>query len=246
MDKKERIKLVRKLRRENPDKGVCSKCCSIVEPDMMSTNGRCKECRRDRMAKYRKTPAGQKAQKEYCSRPEIKEKVSAYQAEYRKENREKALAYQAEYFKKPEVKERRNEYNREYCRNRRETDEMFKLKHNLRSRLRSAIQTIGAKKQYRTLKYLGCSIEEFSWRMEALWRDGMSWDNYGTEWHIDHIIPLAAAKNEEEIRLLFHYSNTQPLWAEENLSKNDSHIPEAADEIKEIIAAIKKKSKKTQ
>ena len=46
----------------------------------------------------------------------------------------------------------------------------------------------------------------------------MSWDNYG-EWHIDHIIPLASATTEEGVLKLYHYSNLQPLWAKDNLSK---------------------------
>jgi len=46
----------------------------------------------------------------------------------------------------------------------------------------------------------------------------MSWDNYG-EWHIDHIIPLCSATTVEELEKLCHYTNLQPLWAEENLFK---------------------------
>jgi hypothetical protein len=50
---------------------------------------------------------------------------------------------------------------------------------------------------------------------------GMSWDNRN-KWHIDHIIPLSSAKTEEEIYKLAHYTNLQPLWAEDNLSKGDT------------------------
>jgi hypothetical protein len=51
----------------------------------------------------------------------------------------------------------------------------------------------------------------------------MTLENHG-EWHLDHIIPLASATTEEEIIKLNHYTNFQPLWAEENLSKGDRII----------------------
>ena len=49
----------------------------------------------------------------------------------------------------------------------------------------------------------------------------MTWENYGMYgWHIDHKIPLCSANNETELLKLFHYTNLQPLWAEDNLKKN--------------------------
>ena len=38
---------------------------------------------------------------------------------------------------------------------------------------------------------------------------------------IDHIIPISSGKTEDEVIKLCHYSNLQPLWAEENLLKSD-------------------------
>jgi len=51
----------------------------------------------------------------------------------------------------------------------------------------------------------------------------MTWDNYGSAWHVDHIIPLAAydLTDPEQQRQAFHYTNLQPMWAHENMAKGD-------------------------
>ena len=68
--------------------------------------------------------------------------------------------------------------------------------------------------------FLGCTREDLTTHLEGLFQDGMTWDNYG-DWHIDHIKPcskfdLSTEKAQAEC---FHYTNLQPLWAKDNLSK---------------------------
>jgi len=55
----------------------------------------------------------------------------------------------------------------------------------------------------------------------------MTWDNWTLDgWHIDHIKPLASFDLTDRKQLLeaCHYTNLQPLWAKDNLTKNDKII----------------------
>jgi len=52
----------------------------------------------------------------------------------------------------------------------------------------------------------------------------MTWENHGA-WEIDHIVPVSMGKNREEIILLSHHSNLQPLWRKENAEKFNKLIP---------------------
>ena len=74
-------------------------------------------------------------------------------------------------------------------------------------------------KEMSSIEYLGCNIEKFKQHIEQQFTEGMSWENY-FEWHIDHKIPLKYNKPSlEEVVQRLHYTNTQPMWASENMSK---------------------------
>lgn len=66
----------------------------------------------------------------------------------------------------------------------------------------------------KAVKYLGCSIEEYSQYLESNFTPFMNWGNYGTYWEIDHIHPLSRGGS-------FHYTNTRPLEISKNRSKRD-------------------------
>lgn len=82
----------------------------------------------------------------------------------------------------------------------------------------------GGKHKKRSHKYLGCTIEQYHKHMQSLFVEGMSLENR-SEWHADHRVPLAAfdAKDEEQVKIVWYFKNIQPLWAKDNLSKNDTY-----------------------
>jgi hypothetical protein len=70
---------------------------------------------------------------------------------------------------------------------------------------------------------LGCSYDEFKVHIEKQFLEGMTWANHG-KWHLDHIIPVSYGLNESEVIALNHYTNFQPLWATDNMSKGNRYI----------------------
>jgi hypothetical protein len=107
---------------------------------------------------------------------------------------------------------------RDRARERRKTDPLYVLRNNISRSIRANL-TNGYKSES-TKKIIGCSIEELKLYLESKFTDGMSWYNYG-KWHIDHITPISLARTNKEVYQLNHYTNFQPLWAEDNLKKSN-------------------------
>ena len=91
----------------------------------------------------------------------------------------------------------------------------------VRSRVYTALKN---DKEMSSTEYLGCNIETFKKSIEQQFTEGMSWENYG-EWHMDHKKPLKYNKSSlEEVAQWLHYTNTQTMWASENMSKGCQYI----------------------
>lgn len=71
------------------------------------------------------------------------------------------------------------------------------------------------------LQDLGCTVAAWKVYLESKFRDGMSWENYGSVWHLDEIIPVSAwnLQDPDHWKACWHWTNSQPLLVAENLRK---------------------------
>ena len=151
-------------------------------------------------------------QQKFWSDPVKAAKAKAQQKEYARANRSKLSAQDVEYRKR-----------------RKAVDPAFRVVTNLRNRVYSAVRRARAgMKTVSGAELLGCTPEFFIQYLEAQFLPGMTWDNYGLHgWHADHIKPVAAFDDPQD-PACWHYTNYQPLWAEDNWAKSDNWEPEAA------------------
>lgn len=140
--------------------------------------------------------------------------ISDANKKYRESNREKLRIKNREYrlLNKQKINIK--------SKNKRASDSMFKLKSLLRHRICEAFKKSKWNKNKGSRILLGAEFDIVKLHIESKFDIRMSWENHGPKtWHIDHIIPLASATTEEELYNLCHYTNLQPLWWSDNLSK---------------------------
>ncbi len=124
-----------------------------------------------------------------------------------------------EYRSRPEVKARKYEIHRD----RLENDPIYKISRNIRKRIHSVMRTEYSQNTLgKGIDLFGCSGVELQAHIESLFTEGMTWDNYGPYgWHVDHIIQVRYfdLSDDEQVKQCNHYTNLQPLWWQDNLSK---------------------------
>ena len=110
------------------------------------------------------------------------------------------------------------EQKTEWCRNQRNTNMNYRIKKSLAARLRCVLT-----KNTSTMNYIGCNIQYFREWLEYNFTQDMNWDNYGTYWSIDHIIPVCKydLTNEDEKLKCWNWSNMMPVTINYNSSKKN-------------------------
>lgn len=186
--------------------------------------------------KYRKANKASIAERKNAAYQANKPRILARVKERRTANPERQKAADARYRAKlsadPDRRAAANKVSAAYQRRMRETSDLFRITNALRSRVGAAIRKQYGKKAHGTMALIGCSIPLLRAWLQSKWKQGMTWENYGTHWHVDHVIPVVEfdLRKESHQRQCFHYSNLQPLWKRENLVKNDTvpagHQPE--------------------
>lgn len=150
---------------------------------------------------------------------EKKARLSEYKRIYnnKKKNIDYQKAYQKEYRRLN--KDRRNQYYK----NRLLNDNLFKLSSNIRNLIGQYLRNDGYKKKSKTQDILGCKFDDLRIYLESKFEPWMTWDNYGKYngdvkfgWDIDHIVPISSAMSEDDLYILNHYTNLQPLCSYEN------------------------------
>jgi hypothetical protein len=188
----------------------------------------------DRKEYYKKYNKNRKNRKEYFKEyfklhPRIEyqreyRKTEAYKnsiKKYRSTEKAKQIQRKNNLINSPKRKsEEFRKKDRIYIANRLKTNVQFKLSNRLRQRINFALRK--CYKSGSAVRDLGCSIPELKIWLENKFQPGMDWDNWSLfGWHIDHKIPLKNfdLTNREQFLQAVHYTNLQPMWAEENLKK---------------------------
>ena len=125
------------------------------------------------------------------------------------------------------------EQKTEWCKNERNTNINYRIKKSLAARLRTVLN-----KSDTTMNYIGCNIHYFREWLEYNFTEEMNWDNYGSFWSIDHIIPVCKfdLTVEEEKFKCWNWSNMMPVTVKYNSSKKNIIM----EQINYIINKIEK------
>lgn len=208
--------------------------------------------RKKYIAEKRKDPAFVEKRKEYMKEyhnkvdwkiyvnkkikedPTYRDKLNESARKYRENNREKCLEAQKKSNAKRRSTQEYKDWRNDYEKKQRDNNPEYRMLLSIRVRINKSI----VNKTESSKALLGCSMKFFTKYIREMFVDDMSWENYGSVWHLDHIVPcnhfdMTKPYNQ---KICFNYRNYQPLTVYENCSKQDD-LP---DNYLEIISDIKK------
>ncbi len=164
--------------------------------------------------------------KDSCSKVGVQSKCKVCNKKYRIKNNEKIKLYLKDYY--DSNKEHLINKSLERSHKKRKSNPLYRFKLNFFNRIRMSMnrrdinrnsESIKKGRDERMVLMTGLGVNDLWLYIESQFESWMSWDNYG-DWHLDHIIPLYLAKNEDEVKELCFHKNLRPLCAKKNMKKN--------------------------
>ena len=101
------------------------------------------------------------------------------------------------------------------------TDEFYKFKRLIRDCVLKSFKRTNHRKNSYAKDIIGTDFETAWLYLKTTWEKNYGVEYNGEPYHIDHIIPLSTAQNEEDVIRLCYYTNLQMLKPEDNLEKSD-------------------------
>lgn len=207
-------------------KNKCKSCIAKLSKEKYAANP---EVRRAYEAKWRAENVDKCTARTNRWREKNPKQFSEYRKKYYQENKEKISEYRKQTYNK--YKEQYKVISRKYHKTnhtslmqkrkeRIDANPLLQFKERIRQLVKGSFYRLKHNKNRRTSQILGADWETIKNHFVFQFKDGMTWEAFiAGDIHVDHIQPLASAKTEEELIALCHYTNLQPLWCLDNLSK---------------------------
>lgn len=179
---------------------------------------------------YHNSNKEERARQSKIFRANNKEKIARDNKKWREDNKEYVKQ------KKREYTQNNRHVTQAWLKKKKAEDPLFKMSVQIRVNFNNIFNRVLDNKLVKnkaSLDILGCSFEDFFKHIENQFLPWMTFENHGLckeglfdcTWHFDHIVPVSYAKTEEEVYLLNHWSNFQPLCGKRNLMKNGHIFP---------------------
>jgi hypothetical protein len=210
----------------------CSKCKIVFSVDNFPEDKSkksgyrnfCKKCYKQYLKEYREK------NKQYFTSyrkkvyEENKEEIKKKSLDYYYNNREKRI--QQIILNKEKNKTYYREYHKNYVKERSKKDIKFKLKRKIGNLVYQKLKN--NKNNFSWQDILDFTVDELIYHLEALMKKGMTWENYGKKWHIDHRVPdswfIYESFDDDNFKISWSLWNLQPMWAEQNISKGNRFV----------------------
>lgn len=220
-----------------PQLKTCSKC-NAAKPkseftaDRQKADGLASACRECRSAYGKRWYAGAKNGSRKAAIQRRHAEILANQKLYRLANPEKFRELARRWVATNQSKHRESvkEAQRRYrstphgkaAIRRRQAEPKIRLERNISRGVHRGL--VDGKSGRRTFDMLDFTPEQLRAHLERQFLPGMTWENYGPVWHVDHKVPLSAhnysTPDHADFKRAWALSNLQPLWASDNRVKS--------------------------